>query len=487
LVAGDSNATTDIFVRDRQTGQTTRVSVASTGAQANNGSFRPALSADGRYVAFASAASNLVVGDSNAMGDIFVHDRQTGQTSRVSVASDGAQANNTSSMPVLSADGRYVAFYSWASNLVAGDTNNTPDVFVHDRQTGQTTRVSVSSTGAEGNGLSDFPAISGDGRYVAFRSAATDLVPNDTNFAGDLFVHDRLTGATSRVSVGAGGQANNGSEFPALSDDGRFLAFRSFATNLVVGDTNNQPDVFVRDLQTGGIELVSVSTAGAQADGYGTRPSISADGRYVAFESGAANLVAGDSNGAGDIFVRDRTAGTTTRVSLRTGGTQGNDWSLFPSISGDGRYVAFQSMATNLVAGDTNSSDDIFVHDRQTGETTRVSVTSAGVEGNFTSIKPWISANGGVIAFSSQATNLVPGDTNFQDDVFVHERPVAPPACPGDIDGNNAVGLSDIAILIQNWSLSVPPAPAGADLDGNHSIGLGDVAVVVQHWGEVCR
>ena len=410
-------------------GNTTRVSVATGGGQANSGSFDPSISADGRYVAFVSAATNLVSGDTNGAWDIFVHDRQTGQTTRVSVATGGGQANLDSLDPSISADGRYVAFVSAATNLVSGDTNNFQDIFVHDRQTGQTTRVSVASDGTQANGHSYAPSISADGRYVAFASLASNLVSGDTNGAWDVFVHDRQTGETTRVSVASDGTQAIGFFFgssPSISADGRYVAFDSWATNLVSGDTNDKPDVFVHDRQTGQTTRVSVSSDGTQANNGAIYPSISADGRYVAFESNSTNLVSGDTNSVTDIFVHDRQTGQTTRVSVSSDGTQANGgpgWSGNPSsISADGRYVAFHSYADNLVSGDTNSATDIFVHDRQTGVTTRVSIASDGTQANGFSASPSISADGRYVAFMSGATNLVSGDTNNDWDVFVHGR-----------------------------------------------------------------
>jgi uncharacterized repeat protein (TIGR01451 family) len=405
----------------RTGGETTRVSVASDGNEANGRSSNPSLSADGRHVAFTSFASNLVPGDTNGGYDVFVHDRETGETTRVSVASDGMQANSGSSNPSISACGRYVAFDSHASNLVPGDTNGIWDVFVYDRETGETTRVSVASDGSQGNGYSQHPSISSGGRHVAFISWASNLVPGDTNEVNDVFVHDRATGETIRVSVASdGAQANGESHNPSISADGRHVAFTSFASNLVPGDTNGGYDVFVHDRETGETTRVSVASDGTEAN-YGSHyPSISADGRYVAFDSDASNLVPGDTNWHTDVFVHDRETGETTRVSVASDGTEANSGSSHPSISVDGQYVAFTSWASNLVPGDWNDTIDVFLYDRETGETTRVSVASEGTEANDGSLNPSISAGGHYVAFGSDASNLVPEDTNETMDVFVH-------------------------------------------------------------------
>jgi Tol biopolymer transport system component len=420
---------------------TTRVSVSSSWVQGNgdSGSPTPAnnvrgsvISADARYVAFSSRAANLVSLDTNNTWDIFVRDRQGGTTERVSVSSSGAQANSYSYYPSISADGRYVAFVSSATNLVPGDTNGFLDVFVRDRQASTTECVSVATGGAQGDSNSSLPAISADGRYVAFWSNATNLVPGDTNGNSDFFVRDLQAGTTERVSVGFGGQQGNGGSpyvTPSISADGRYVAFVSQATNLVTGDTNGSDDIFVRDRQAGTTERVSVATGGAQANSDSLDPSISADGRYVAFDSSATNLVSGDSNGADDIFIRDRQAGTTERASVDSHGAQGNSSSTSPSISADGRCVAFTSSASNLVPADTNGNYDEFVHDRLAGSTSRVSVDSAGVEGDgdIYGHPPWtaISADGRYVEFDSHASNLVTADTNGAWDIFVRDRGAA--------------------------------------------------------------
>jgi len=425
-----------------------RISVASDGALGNKMSYNAAISADGRYVAFWSAASNLVLDDTNDTGDIFVRDRQTGTTERVSVASDGTQGNANcgptikiiniddnfavGSFPVISADGRYVAFMSYASNLVPGDTNQVRDVFLRDRQTGTTERVSVAGDGTQGNDSSGGPAISADGRYVAFNSAASNLVPDDTNEHVDVFVHDRQTGAIERVSVACDGvQGNLNSMASAISADGRYVAFNSTASNLVPGDTNDWVgeggghygwDVFVHDRQTGVTERVSIASDGTQGDGYSWwNLAISADGRFVAFMSAATNMVPGDTNGVTDIFVRDRQTGVTERVSVASDGTQGNSGSQYPAISADGRYVVFVGPASNLVPGDTNRGYDVFIRDRQTGTTERVSVASDGTQVNNYSEIAVISADGRYVVIESAAGNLVPGDTNGVRHVFVRD------------------------------------------------------------------
>jgi Tol biopolymer transport system component len=410
-------------------------------------------------------------------------------TERVSVDSAGNEGDNASAAPSTSFDGRYVAFESQADNLVANDTNTDIDIFVHDRQTEETTRVSVDTAGVQGSGDSNFPSISRDGMHVAFQSDANlDLVAGDTNPFSDIFVRDLLADNTILVSVDSNGFQDIGfSVSPSVSSNGRYVAFESDG-NLVFDDTGVAPDIFVhdRDADEDGIYdepgevstvRVSVSSDGTEADQASAAPSISGDGRYVAFESQADNLVAGDTLfplGFRDVFVRDRDADgdgiydepaaiSTVRVSVGSTGTEANEASSSASISSDGRYVAFESFADNLVPGDTNGFFDVFVHDRDADgdgiydepaaiSTVRVSVDSVGVEGDNNSYSPSISSNGRYVAFESNATNLVADDTNVSTDIFVHDR---------DTDGD---GIYDEPGSVSTTRVSV-------DIDGLEDTG----------------
>jgi uncharacterized repeat protein (TIGR01451 family) len=410
-------------------GFTELVSVSSAGVQGDQDSELPAVSADGRFVAFASLSDNLVADDTNGRSDIFVRDRLTGTTERVSVSSAGRQSDADSGFlngmggPSISADGRYVAFDSEGTNLVKGDTNGTADVFVRDRLLGTTERISAGTRfggGTEGT-------ISDDGNRVAFVSFADDIVQPDTNFTGDIFVRDRTTGVTVRVSDAPdGSEANNSSSNPDLNANGHVVAFDSFASNLVANDTDDALDVFVRNLDSGVTEGVSVSPPSFVLNN-GSGASISPDGNLVAFSTQASNLFP-DANGfVEDVVLFDRTSRTYEVESVNDAGAQGNDNSNQPSVSADGRYVAFTSFAQNLVPEDANFRNDVFVRDRVAGTTRRVSVGSAGEEGDLDSLAPAIDGDGQVIAFSSRASTFVPeSQPFFASDVFVRDaRPAA--------------------------------------------------------------
>lgn len=402
--------------------------------QANAGSLYPEITADGRYITYQSGASNLVVGDTNDWADCFLYDRQTGITTRVSVSSSGAQADQGGLEPVISLDNRYITFYSFATDLVAGDTNNAPDIFLHHVPSGVTTRVSEAPGGANASGGSRYPVLSYFGRYVAYESSASNLVADDTNGVRDVFYFDKDTGVTTRVSTSASGDEGDGESLDAfISPDGRYVAFESTATNLVPGDTNGRSDVFVKDMQTGAIFRASVSTAGDQGNGGSQNPSISEDALRVAFSSHSNNLVPMDANGYEDLFVHYVTTGVTERVNVSTAGVQGHVGAYEVILSPDGGFATFFSRASNHVPGDTNSVLDIFVRDLDAGITERVSVGSLGQQGFGECLYPAISPGGRYVTFDTESENMVVGDANGERDIFVIDR-YSPfrPFCAGD-------------------------------------------------------
>jgi N-acetylglucosamine-6-sulfatase len=409
-----------------------RASLSGSDAQGDALSSDPALSADGRYVAFASAASNLVVGDTNGVTDVFVRDVVTKAVERVSVPAAGGESNGQSALPAISADGRYVAFDSSATNLVAGDTNGTSDVFVRDRQTGSIERASVASDGTQGTGSYERASISADGRYVAFTaSGGGALDPSmPAHPGGGAYVRDRQGATTSHVARAVddpppGQEPSNGpSGDAAVSADGQYVAFWSRATNLVSAAGCSVACVHVYDVTSGANTWVGQPSAGGLPDNDQSLPSVTTvlGAPVVAYASAATNLVPGDTNGATDVFVR--ASGTTTRVSVASGGAQANAGSGLRSggghtISADGRFVTFDSTASNLVAADTNSRSDAFVHDRALSRTIRVSEGALHGQSNGSSRSSWLSDDGYYVAFQSNGTNLVGGDTNGVDDVFV--------------------------------------------------------------------
>ncbi len=416
-------------------GELLLVSAAPDGTPGDFASFSPSLSADGRYVAFSSGATNLVTGDANgAIQDVFVHDLQTGQTVIVSVASDGTQGNKASYDPSISADGRYVAFESTATNLISSGTNDDYEIYVHDRDADgdgvfdeagaiKTVRVSIDDDGNRANTHSFNPSISGDGRYVAFPSNATNLAADDTNGTWDIYVHDRDTDedgvfdevgaiATIRASVHTDGTgADAYSDGASIAADGRYVVYASHATNLVDNDTNDSTDIFVHDLQTGATTRVSIDSGGGQANGNSIQPAISPDGRYIAFASQAEDLVVGDSNGYIDIFLHDRDADEddifdevgaieTTLISMPNAGGQANGDSDRPTLPGDERYVVFRSKAANLITGKTTQAD-IVVRDRLLGRTSFISLIPGVNPGYGDTCDAAISDDGQRVAFAT--------------------------------------------------------------------------------------
>jgi Tol biopolymer transport system component len=424
---------------------TTKVSVATGGApgQGDVVGYKPAVSADGRVVAFASYAANLVAGDTNDTIDVFVHDRQSGVTTRVSVGSDGAQGNGISEAPALSADGRYVAFQSAASTLVPGDTNGAFDVFVHDRVTGTTSRASVATGGEQTGASSGLPSLSADGRLVAFSSSGY-LTLDDTNNTSDIFVRDRNTGTTTRVSATPdGGQHSSSSDGALISANGQLVLYQVWG---VWGAGNT--GVFLHDRQSGTTTRV-IGANGSLA--------FSADGRYAALSTYAPDVVPGDTNGTSDVFLLDLARGTRTRVTVGVGGNEANNYSDGPSLSADGRFVAFDSNASNLVVGDTNANTDTFVFDRHTGVTTRVSVAATVPEAAGGSRAAALSADGRVVAFFSGVDNIAAGPTSSEFGAFVRDY---------DVDGDGLVAPWESAYGL-NPLVSAGPDGAAGDPDGD--------------------
>lgn len=406
-------------------GGTTRVSVASTGESANGHSGEPAITAHGRYVVYSSAASNLAPDDSNGKSDVFFWDRKLGTTMLISLSSTGRQGNADSTQPAVSAMfGRYVVFSSAASNLVPGDTNGARDVFVRARRTGVTQRVSVSSSGQQGNGESSEPTISRFGHYVVFTSSASNLVPGDTNGARDVFIRDLSAGVTQRVSVaGNGEQGNDSSSTGASAKGGRYVVFTSSASNLVPGDTNGTADVFIRDREQGTTGAISRSSTGQLGNNRSMLPVINRGGRFVAFYSDASNLVPEDTTTMGDMFVLDRRLGIMKWVALpdypdccvyRSTGTG--------DLSYGGRLLVV-SWSDYVPVMPLGSTCHVMVRDLKLGTSRRVVVPYGGGYANGCSWDPAISHNGSYVAFTSNASNLVSDDTNRKSDIFVREAP----------------------------------------------------------------
>jgi Tol biopolymer transport system component len=471
------------------------VSVDSAGAQGAAPSYDPSVSADGRWVVFHSEAP-LVPEDQNGLSDVFLRDLAAGTTVRLSVSAAGLEGQAPSTSAVLSAPGDRCAFASDAG-LVPGDTNGMGDVFLKDLASGALQRVSVASSGAQGDGPSFAPALAATGGSVAFLSLATNLAGGpDANPSWDVFVHDTATGATTLVSrSSAGVQANGKCMDAALSGDGRLVAFASFADNLVSGDTNDAWDVFVHDLASGTTTRASVSPSGAEATGGSFDPAFSADGAQLAFAGEAVGLLPETVLWFSDVFVKDLSTGALELISKSTAGVQGDLSSGAPSLSTGGRFVAFRSRAENLVPGDGTGPGgwDVFLCDRATGVVERVSADAQGLDPDGTSSSPAVSADGRMVLFDSFAQNLVAFDANGGvQDVFACERPLAPWA---DL-GHGLAGATGIPSLVAQGSLAplnttrfelagaAPGAPAVliAGLDQIDLPLLGGVLVPLPVW-----
>ncbi|MCL4473008.1 MAG: hypothetical protein M1455_03590 [Actinobacteria bacterium] len=423
--------------------QITRASTDSTGIQGNMTSDSASVSSDGRYVAFTSDSNNLTGASTDNFKDVFVKDTQTGVTICASTDAYGNPSNGSSYSYAssISADGRYVAFSSGATNLVTGDTNGQPDVFVKDTQTGMTSLVSSNSSGIEGNNYSYYGSISDNGRYVAFVSAS-NLAPGGWFNRSNVYLKDTQTGTTTLISSNSSGiQGDSSSLDPEISGDGRYVEFISNSTNLVAGVTYAYYQSYVKDTISGTTICASTSSSGNLVQGNSQFASLSADGRYVAFQSEAINVVPGF-YGPDDIYVKDTQTGITTCASSDSSGSEASDRSYHPSISGNGRYVAFESNATNLVIDDKNGKTDIFVKDTTTGDIGLVSRNADGSAGTSDSIKPAISSDGKALGFESQASNLVSDDTNNMSDVFVTPVEISAPVITNTLPTADQAGNS---------------------------------------------
>jgi len=392
------------------------MSLTTEGEIFNQASSIPSVSADGRYLAFRSRGSN-------GFAQIYVRDRLLETTTLISQNTRGEPSENNSTDAKISSSGRYVVFASKASNLVDNDVNGQYDVFLHDRQLGHTSIISTNSLGELGNDLSRRPAISFDEQFVVFESKASNLVANDNNGERDIFVHDLVKHETTRVSLGIfASEANAPSYHSSISGDGRYVAFLSYATNLVLGDINGYVDVFVRDRVSGTTTRESVRGYAVEANYSSGAPNISADGRYIVFTSSASNLVDNDANGEADVFLRDRLYQITNMVSTDLNGVQAAGGSFFSTFSSDGKYVAFNSKGENFAGGAGSTYLQIYLKDLLSGKLRLISKDQYGNPGNQTSLRPTISADGRYVGFESVATNFSPTGTHQQTNCFIFSR-----------------------------------------------------------------
>ena len=424
-----------------------RISTSPGGSQGNASSFTPSISSDtsGRYVAFSSSATNFTSSDNNNATDIFLRDTLLGTTTLVSHALAGGVGSSTSNFPRISGDGAFVVFQSSANNLVSSDDNGFADIFLYDRVM-NTNQLISNGIADDAGGSAANPAISNDGLFVVFDSSSLNLVASDTNGFTDIFLYDVTGDSITLISRASGGGNSDGSSTnPAISGDGRFIVFQSSAENLNGGD-NGLIDIFLHDTTTNTTQLITKDTGGSLSNGTSTNPVISIDGKIIAFQSTATDLAAGDQDSGTDVFVYNTVSAMIEPISQSSTGNRGNGVSQTPSLSTDGRFVAFESAATNL-AGVTDSNDvtDIFVRDRIAGTTVRASVSESGIQPNNSSASPALNGNAHFLAFASDATNLI-ADSNESMDIFVIDQQctVAPPGVvPANQDGDAANDCSD--------------------------------------------
>jgi Tol biopolymer transport system component len=469
LVGGDSNAKRDIFCWN---GSLTRVSVSSLGVQANGDSRAACVSADGRFVAFVSDATNLVAGDTNGQPDVFVHDRSYGTTVIESVSSLRVASNGASSAPSLSADGRMIAFETLGSTLFLDDNNSARDIVLRDRVSGFTRRASSTWEGGASNGESREPTISEGGEFVAFASAGNNMVPGDGNSVSDAFMYDVGTGTSARFSTDGGAQRPSGDFYNAsTSPTGRFVVFESSAGTLIPGDTNGSTDVFLRDRELGVSVIVSRSTGGGQVNGSSWDGCITSDGRHAAFTSNGSNLTPQGNYGPHHVYVHDRTSQVTVLASLSSNNLPADNGAGGASISADARFITFWARAGNWGFG---GNAQIFVRDRLLGRTELISQSSSGSIGEYESYAPQMSPDGRYIVFESRSSNLTLGDSSYTNDVFRFDRATAEMRriTPGNDQDSSTPSISDDGRFVAFQSLA---ALVPSDNNGTWDVYVADL------------
>lgn len=325
--------------------------------------------------------------------------------SRVSVSSSNSQANGGSSSLTASADGRYVTFYSSASNLVTGDNNGKEDIFLKDTLNGTVTRINMRDNGTESNGSVYESYISSNGRYVVYSSTDSSIVSSPYHTGIEVFLYDRTNATTTLVSKVGSSESNNHSYARGISSDGRFVLIKSAASNLVSGDTNGQFDLFLKDMTTGTYRVVNPNSSG-NPSGYVGQVDMNCDGSMIAFASYSTTVVGSNATSSvwsqSDIFLTDfRNGSTTTNLT-----SSGNGYSDFPQISCDGTATVYESTSTNVAPSDTNNQSDVFLYDLSDNITKLVSSTASGTIGSAVSIRPYVSDHGKFVAFMSTSTNL---------------------------------------------------------------------------------
>jgi CSLREA domain-containing protein len=448
----------------------TLASMGMGGVPANGRSLSPAISDDGRYVTFVSEATNLVAGDTNNRDDVFLYDRTTCTLSLISVAASGTISGSGDSVtPAISPDGRYVVFTSASNNLLPGTTSGAWSIYLRDTLTNTTSLISKAPDGAAPNGQSHHPTISSSGRYIAYQSQATNIAGTGTLSSGfyNILLYDTHTNQTVRISKIPDGTLPFGdSTFPKISANERYVTYTATGSNIIAGDTNSRSDIFVYDRQTDTTTRVSVASDGTQSNGDSSNVNISSDGSYVTFNSDASTLVAGVS-GMTNVFLHDRVTGQTTLITKSVSGSPPGAGGGAPDMSTDSRYILFLSGANNLVYGDSNNFQDAFVYDRQSDTFTRATLRADGGEANGKVLFASISDDGNIAAYTSAAKNLVTGDTNNVDDLFIANLSAIAPPAPANLL-TAAISKTEINLTWADASLNETDFRIERSIDGTN-------------------